>query len=55
MMQKILMGVLELERETVTCECRLALTLLAPSINFNYPIAGFDHGSSNDTQQKYFQ
>lgn len=41
--QKILMGILELEGETLTCEDRLALTLsFAPSFNFNYLIAGFD-------------
>lgn len=53
--QETLMGVLELERECLTCEYRLAVTLsFAPSINFNDLIAGFDRGISNDTQQKYF-
>lgn len=47
------MGILELEGETLTCEHRLALTLsFAPPINFNYPIAGFDQGSSEDTHTR---
>ena len=40
-------GILELEREDLTCEYRRAPTLsFTPSINFNYLIAGFDHRSS---------
>lgn len=55
--QKILMGILELEGETLTCEHRLALTLsFAPPINFNYPIAGLtkEVQKTPTPQQKHF-
>ena len=47
--QQILMGISELDGETLTREYRLLS--FAPSINFNYQIVGFDHGRLNDTDR----